>query len=343
MRFGLHYTLQSPECNWVESYEECLKQIVVAEKHGFSSVLIAEHHFKPDGVVPSPFVVCGAIAAQTKSIRIGPGVSLLPLHHPIDIAEQTCVLDVLSKGRAILGVGLGNTPEEFTGFGIPMPERAKRMEEGLSSVKRLLSEPKVSFSGLFYSFENIAITPRPVQKPRPPIWVGAEKSERSIRRAAKYGDAWIVSPLIPPRLLSKYVGVYDAAIREHGHNNQPPVRPMRRDVYIAKDSGRAWAEAEKGLINQYYNGYLKWGAMVDDEGRLLRYDEINKEDFMEVVRRRVTIGGPEDLIKDCENLRSQFGITDLILRIQFPGLEYEKGLVAIGLIGEQVLPHLRNS
>ncbi len=343
MRFGLHYTLQSPEGNWVESYEECLKQIVEAEKHGFSSVLIAEHHFKPDGVVPTPFVVCGAIAAQTKSIRIGPGVSLLPLHHPIDIAEQTCVLDVLSKGRAILGVGLGNTPEEFTGFGIPMRERPKRMEEGLISVRRLLSEPQVSFSGSHYSFENIAITPRPVQKPRPPIWVGAEKSEASIRRAARYGDAWIISPLIPSRLLSKFVALYNAAIREQGHLDEPVVRPMRRDAYIAKDADQAWAEAEKGLINQYYNGYLKWGAMVDDDGRSLSYDEIKKGEFMELVRGRVTIGGPEDLIKDCENLQSRYGITDLILRIQFPGLEYKKALAAIRLIGEQVMTHLRSS
>ncbi len=340
MRFGLHYMLSSPTGRWVESYTECLNQIVVAESCGFESVLVAEHHFKTEGVVPTPFLVCAAIAAQTKRMRIGPGVVLLPLHHVVDIAEQTCVLDVLSNGRAVLGVGMGNTPEEFMGFGVPMAQRARRMEESLSCLRELLGGTKVTFKGSFYSFQNITLTPRPVQKPHPPIWVGAEKSEAAISRAARYGDAWVIPPHIPQSLLSKYISLYNETLRTEGRETQSISRPMRKDVYITKNGDQAWTEAEKGVINQYYNGYLKWGGIVDDDGRPLRFDDISKDDFMEIVRKRIIVGEPETLIQEAERLRSEYGITDLILRIQFPGLEYNKTLDAIRLIGEEVIPHL---
>ncbi len=339
MRFGLHYNFESTTSRWAESYAECMRQIITAESYGFDSVLSAEHHFKPSGILPSPFLICGAIAARTKKIRVGPGVLLLPLHHPVDVAEQACVLDVLSNGRAILGVGLGNTPEEFKGFGLDMSRRAKRMEEGLVCLRQLFRYQSVNFSGEFYSLGNITITPRPVNACGPPIWIGAEKSVAAVQRAARHGDAWLISPLIPKGLLSKYVNVYNETLTSLGRNLNSVARPMRKDVYVSKNPDLAWAEAEQGIVNQYYNGYLKWGAILDDEGQLLKYEQVDREDFIELIQKRIIVGGPDDLIGEAEKLGSQYGITDLILRIQFPGLEYKKAQAAIELIGRQVIPH----
>src|SRR5688500_1661346 len=145
VRLGLHYSPSSTTgMDWADLHEASIEQAVVAESYGFDSVVVAEHHFTKDGWVPSPIVVCGGLATRTKRIRIGTDIIVLPLHHPVTVAENMVTLDTLSRGRAICGVGLGWREQEFNTFGVPFKQRVGRLEEGTQLVRRLLAEENVT-------------------------------------------------------------------------------------------------------------------------------------------------------------------------------------------------------
>jgi alkanesulfonate monooxygenase SsuD/methylene tetrahydromethanopterin reductase-like flavin-dependent oxidoreductase (luciferase family) len=151
MRFGIgYYSLQSPPHNPVphqQLYAEILEQIAVAEKLGFESAWLTEHHFLSYGYCPSLLVAASAIAARTREIRIGTGVLILPLHDPIRVAEDAAVVDLISEGCLILGLGLGYRQEEFDALGVSLRDRKGLMDEGIEVIQRSLERRTVQFSG----------------------------------------------------------------------------------------------------------------------------------------------------------------------------------------------------
>ena len=175
MEFGVYLSLENPK-EWAVSLPEVtrewLYQIELAEDLGYDSVWVTEGHFDPDWF-PSTFVLCGAIAARTTTIQLGQSVTILPLFHPVQVAEDAAVVDVLSDGRFSLGVGVGFANEEFATFQIPRLERGPRMEEGLEILKGCLTHPTFGYTGKYYQFEPINFWLRPVQRPHPPIWAAA--------------------------------------------------------------------------------------------------------------------------------------------------------------------------
>src|SRR5919108_412929 len=189
MKFGIgYYSLQSPPHNPTphqKLYAEMLEEISAAEELGFESAWLTEHHFLDDGYCPSLLLTAAAIGARTKKVRIGTGVLLLPLHDPIKVAEDSAVADLISGGRLILGLGLGYRKEEFEGFHVSLKQRKGRMEEGLEILQKSWADEPFSFQGRYYRYNNINVTPKPVQKPIP-IWIGAF-TEPAIRRAARIG------------------------------------------------------------------------------------------------------------------------------------------------------------
>ncbi len=169
MKFGIgYYSLQSPPHNprdHKDLYSEMLEEIVAAEDRGFESAWLTEHHLLGDGYCPSLLVTAAAIAARTKKVRIGTGIYLMPLHDPIRTTEDAAVVDLISNGRLILGLGLGYRQEEFDVFGRSLKERKGRMEESIEILNKCWSEDEFSFSGKYYNYENINVTPKPVQNP----------------------------------------------------------------------------------------------------------------------------------------------------------------------------------
>ena len=167
-----------------------IEQIVYAEQLGFDTVWLPEHHFSPgDGYNPAPLTFAAAIAARTKKIKIGTWLLLLPLHHALEVAEQAAIIDIISDGRLILGLGLGYRKEEYEAFGVSRKHRASRMEEGLEVIRKALGTEQFSFSGRHYDLKDASVYPKPVQQPGPPIWV-AGNSKAAMKRAARYADAW---------------------------------------------------------------------------------------------------------------------------------------------------------
>jgi alkanesulfonate monooxygenase SsuD/methylene tetrahydromethanopterin reductase-like flavin-dependent oxidoreductase (luciferase family) len=139
---------------------------------GFDSIWLGEHHNNPV-LYPAPLIGLAAVASRTRRIRLGTGVLLLPLYHPMMVAEEGAMVDVISGGRLILGVGAGYAPEEFAAFGQSLKERGSRMEESASLLHRLWTETNVTHHGKNYRVDDATVAPRPVQQPRPPIWFGA--------------------------------------------------------------------------------------------------------------------------------------------------------------------------
>ena len=336
MKFALHYSYQSRTGHWVDAYHNSLEQIALAEKYGFDMVTTSEHHMVEDnGYFPSNMVTCAGIATRTEKMRIGTCVLLLPFYHPLAVAEDATVLDIMSRGRFVLGVGLGYRREEFAAFNVPFEQRAARFEEALGLVRRLMTERSVTHPGPYFPMEDVTLMPRPVQNPCPPIWVAA-KLPAAIRRAARMGNAWFADPVTPLKVLKERKQVYLDALAETGKDASQVEFPLRREAYVAEESKQAWEEAREPMLYNYQE-YLDWGHLVDDEGRPVK----RGAEAMENLRRRFIVGSPSDCIRQIRRYQEELGTTSIHFRIQFPGLDHGKILNSIRLLGEEVLPHFQ--
>jgi len=257
IRFGLWYDFRNP-AQWRRPYQqlygEILDQIVWAENNGFDDVWLSEHHFIDDGYLPSMLPAAAAIAARTKRIRIPLGVLLMPFHHPVRLAEDIAVVDVISGGRFELGVGVGYKVEEFEGFNVPFKERGGRTNESLEIIGRLLAGETLTFKGKFFEVNKVRLTPEPVQKPRPPIWVGGF-TPPALRRAAKYADGFTA-----PDASRKVYDGYVEQVRKAGK----PADSVRfagghRWLICSNDPEKTFNEAADHIIYQS-NLYTEWAA-----------------------------------------------------------------------------------
>lgn len=339
MKVGLHYSFQSPTHRWAELYRESLEQIMLADGLGFSTVTVAEHHFFSDGWMPSPLVICAGIASATKRIRLGTNIIILPLYHPVKVAEDAAVVDVLSGGRFILGIGLGVDPREFNAFATSKKERVPRFEESAHLIRRLLTQENVSHNGKYWHVENITVTPKPVQVPNPPIWVAATQ-ESAIRRAALLGDAWSAAQIDTIEVLKSKYETYKDAVRKTGRDFQSLERPLRREAYISDNAGTAWEEVRDSIKIEYGEIYFKLGDLRDDHGNYLKPGQVEyDEDVEESLRKRFLIGTPDDMIENIEKIRRELDVTELLLRVQFPNMRHDKVCKCINLIGKKVIPY----
>jgi alkanesulfonate monooxygenase SsuD/methylene tetrahydromethanopterin reductase-like flavin-dependent oxidoreductase (luciferase family) len=243
-------------------------------------------------------------------MQIGPFL-LLPLYHPVLLAEQMATLDVIANGRLTLMVALGWQPEAYAAFGLPWKERVPRFEEGIEILRLLFANDAADYRGRFHHFEGVSFQPKPVHR-RIPLWIGAS-ADPAIRRAARLGDAWIIGPLGTVQEVEAKLGVYKAALREYGREGVIKEFPMRRDVFIAEDRDTALRIADP-VLKGGYRGV---------QGNPLEV---------------LMVGGPQDCVAQLEQLRA-LGISHVLMRFLVQTQEHI--LRAIQIIGEQVIPRLR--
>jgi probable F420-dependent oxidoreductase len=330
--FGVHYSCQSPDGDWGSVYQKTVEQARVAESLGYSSFSVAEHHFFEDGWVPAPTVVLGAIAGVTEAASVGTNVTVLPLHDPVKVAERAAVLDLLTDGNFRLGVSIGWEQQEFKGFGIDRRTRVARLEEGVTLVRRLLTERSVTHDGEFYSVEDMTVTPRPIQESIP-IWIGG-MAEPAIRRAAGLGDVWSISPFESPAELAERVETYRDALSEHGRAYEDVHVPLRREAYVAEDDDTAWEEAGKALFREHAEVYDEIEDTASIEG-----SDGGIEALREYASDRFLVGSPETVVGQLEDFYDAAEIDEVLIRTHFPGLEMEKAEQSLRLIAEEVMPH----
>jgi len=171
-------------------YDEALEQVEFAEELGFDSVWVAEHHSSRYGIFPSLTPILSYMAARTKKIRIGTGVSVLPFHNPIRLAEEAAMLDLLSHGRLEFGVGRGSADYEYGNFKVEFDSRDERTREVLDIILGLWTTPEFSYNGKYHQIEKLTIAPTTLQQPHPPVIVASD-GDQAIARVADFGDGWM--------------------------------------------------------------------------------------------------------------------------------------------------------
>jgi len=209
-----------------EFYDRLIARAVLAEELGYEGFWVTEHHFHWfGGAHANPLVALSAIAGRTTRLRLGTAVTLLPYRHPLLVAEEFACLDNLSHGRVDLGVGRGFIKAEYDGLGVSMSESRPRFDESLEVIRRAWTEREVTHKGQFWQFEETELVPKPVQKPHPPIWVGATVTPESFVNIGVLGLPIMIVPYVAPGLdaLKDKVKLYVDAFRAAGHRHEPEV------------------------------------------------------------------------------------------------------------------------
>src|SRR5215475_8079601 len=335
MRFGLMLRAQFPEGDDMTArFQELLEQARLADALGFDSITKGMHYSSPpwQSLQQLPFLC--RIMAEAPHARINFGLVLLSLHKPLDVAEQIATADVLSGGKVIFGIALGYREVEFLAFGTTQKERVKRFEENLEAVRRLWTEDTVNMVGSHFTLLGASASPRPVQKPHPPIWIGAN-ADPAIRRAARLGDCWYVNPHNRIDTIVRQVDVYRRALDECG-KPFPAEFPARREVFVA----RSRAEAIRlcgPFLGAKYQAYHQWGqgqAMPADDNDL-------GADFDELIRDRFLLGSPDEVAGQMLALHRATGINHLIMSVQWPGMPQNLVLDQLHILAEEVFPRVR--
>lgn len=337
MNFGLLMSFRNSSRNelaYSELYRKHIDLAVEAEDLGFDTIWLTEHHFVEDGYSPSMLPLAAAIASRTKKIRIGTFVLLMPLHHPLHVAEQAATVDAISNGRFDLGVGQGYVPSEFASFNIPRAERSLRLREGIEIVRRLFTEDNVTYEGQHYTVRNATLYPKPTQRPHPPIWIGA-RTRLATERAARNGYHLAGTG-------SRQAELYRAALQAAGRNPRDFNIAQLRFGYVAAKRDKAWDECEFGL-HYLMTRYGQWIAEANDVKGDENYRAIPP---LGEFRRRAALGDfdlmvgtPDDAIAHLEGIEPF--TTHLALGLALPGIEPKKIRASMKLFADKVMPHFR--
>ncbi len=285
-------------------------------------------------------MVASAVAARTTRIRTGSMAVLLPLHHPVRVAEEVATVDLFSRGRMILGVAGGYADRDFNSFGVKLSWRPSLCEEGIEIIKRAWTMESFSFHGKRYQLNDVKVTPKPVQKPRPPIWVGASK-DAAVRRAAKFGDAYAVVAPCNLRSTQDMSTIYRPIAESLG---KKPHVVVTREAWVSQSSQEAEREYGPHVLTSH-RFYFRIGAYEQ------KYDpwisEINSEEEFTLKKAkpdRFIMGSPDDCISEIEKWSRTTGAEYFLLRFHHPtGPPHKKVLDAIKLFGEKVIPFFRDS
>jgi alkanesulfonate monooxygenase SsuD/methylene tetrahydromethanopterin reductase-like flavin-dependent oxidoreductase (luciferase family) len=348
MDWGLFYLMQRDEA-WSEQavYDSALEQALHAESFGYHSVWIAEHHFNDYGLCPAPTVLAAFIAARTATLRLGMGVSLLPLHHPVDLAEHLAVLDVVSGGRLDVGIGRGGTLQDYETFQSDRNDSRQRVEEGIALMQRCWSGQPFDFQGRFHSAARLHARPRPTQRPHPPLYVAAN-SEDSVQSAARLGLPTLSSFFVPVEDLRRRRRVYREAARAAGRSTEEIERLERESwgmqvVHVAPDRAEALRVVEGPFMG--YQRRLAGLRSASTGGSVPgSFDRsfVRLRPFHEYLDNGMAVvGAPDDVMAGLQEYLGATGYRRVMLLMAVPGLATGPALRSMRLFAQEVAPGLK--
>lgn len=226
-------------------YERALQRIEIMDSSGYDCVWLAEHHFHTFSVCPSVHMMALHAASRTRRMRIGTAVSLAAFYHPLRLAEEVALLDILSGGRVNWGAGRGFDATEFRAFGVTVDESAARFQETVDVVLQAWREDRLTFHGRYFDFDDIEVLPKPMQKPHPPTWLAAS-SPLAIERAAARGFSILMDPHSSHREIARKRELYRSKLQSHGHSIAGRELPIARFIAIASTPREAEDVARRG-------------------------------------------------------------------------------------------------
>jgi alkanesulfonate monooxygenase SsuD/methylene tetrahydromethanopterin reductase-like flavin-dependent oxidoreductase (luciferase family) len=349
MKFGLFYLFSdfgnSPQDRL---FHEILEEIEYGEELGYDSVWLPEHHFAVYGMLGNPMTLAAAISQRTKKMKIGTAIMVLPFHHPLRLAEDAALVDCLSEGRLLLGLGRGYQPPEFHGFGVPQHASRGMFMEGFEILRRALSGEKFTYDGHFWKIEEpTEIYPKPIQKPYPPMYLAAV-SPPSYEIAARLNLSLLRSPQFSnlDSVAEAYNG-YAKRMRELGNDPDTLDQPFSVRAYVAPSDEEA--KEATGHVVWFY--HLLATLLPGAPGRPAPpsgYENYPRDPSVlsqitadDVWERGTCFGSPKRVVDQMKRYMHQAGATSFMLQMRIGGLEHEKVLRSMELFAKEVMPALR--
>lgn len=324
MRFGMNLDGGSrPGQSREHALAERLEKARNAKSHGFHSLWVGPGYLNNSWHAA---VLLSRVAAEAPGMELGM-VGLLPLHHPVELAEQIATLDIICGGRFILGAALGWREFQFRAFGVTQEERLSRFREVLEIMKKLWTQERITHRGRYFQMEDVPGAGAPHQQPYPRILIAANL-DPGVVRAAKMADGWLVSSRATVPSIRRQVQLYRDALREIG---QKGYIAAWREMYVAENRAQAIQ-----TIRPYVEWLYQDRAAMGHNRLLPEADRIDVA-FEKVLEGRFIIGSPEECASEVEKYRAM-GVDEIIMRCQWPGMAGEDGLKALQLFGREVLP-----
>ena len=360
----MHYGLVM-ECDYrygstmEEAFTEAFEQVDQAEAGGLDGVWLAERHFAAPrnpldaqgAGIPSfvsvPLIVASAIAARTERLRVGVAVNVLPLLHPIRMAEEAATVDQVSKGRLEFGVGRSGFPRAYEGYGVPYGESRERFQECLDVILKAWTNESFSHQGKYFSFDNLCVLPKPYQKPYPPVRIAATTKETFPLTGRDGHNIFVGLRGMNQDDLVTSLAEYRQCWKEAGHPGNGDVI-LRIPIYVAETEERAYEEPQESTYRSYrrlaesFASSASAAGTTASEERTERFQRLSTIGYEELLRGRLAYGTPETVAQRLEDLQELLGLSGIIAEINVGGLiPQDKVRNSLRLFCEEVVPRLR--
>ena len=336
-----------------EVYEDIVKGAVLAEGLGFDSVWVVEHAFSEHSIVSSPQSMLATIAAKTTRIKVGAACFIVPWHHPLRLAQDLAMLDILSNGRLIIGAARGYQKREFDAYGLDMAESRDRFVEGLDIAIKAWTNERISYEGKFHSFPEVMVIPKPMQKPHPPIWMAITHSPESVDIAVSHRWNLLTagSTFFPasPEADEDLINLYRSKMLESGVAAEDINIASLRNMYVAEDEDDAL---------EVMKPRLEWAgdmavflrrpvSRLAAAGKLSGYEHYARDPYIEpdLLEKQLpqamdAIGTPEQVTETIKELESRH-VTHFLAALDAGGLSYEETERSLRLFAEEVMPNFK--
>jgi len=350
MRFGQLHLFERPAGRTSkEIIDEQMDLMVRAEEFGFDSVWPAEHHFREYGHCATPALTLAALAARTKTIRLGTGVVVLPLNHPVRVAEDYAFLDVLSNGRIDLGIGRGYQPHEYQGYGVDQTRSKDIFRESVEIIEKAWTEELFSYHGKFYQFDDLSVFPRPLQQPHPPIWM-ASLSNETFELCGRHGFNLLCAPVFGFNVQTGATQIeqYREGLKAHGRDPAQHGIAALTMTYVAETTQQALDEFQDGVM-WYMRTFQKYVAPPKGQPPVPGYefyaqirDLLDLAEWDRIVAAgAVVCGSPDEVVERIGAMSDLCGFTDYLAWTRIGGLAHDKVMRSTELMASKVMPQLR--
>ncbi|MCE5359418.1 MAG: LLM class flavin-dependent oxidoreductase [Acidithiobacillus sp.] len=350
----LHWPYRGERCEgWrqVDVYQAHLEEWIYAEQLGFDAVWLTEHHFTDYNLMPSPNVMLAALSQRTSRVKIGCMINAVNFHNPWRLAEEAAMLDVLSRGRLLVGVGRSADVQEYEKFRQPLEEGRPRFREGLELMLKAWTQDNVVFEGEYFQIGPATIRPRPLQKPHPPVYLTVLSPE-SHAYAAEMGFP-IASIFLPIEQTAQSYRLYVEECHKRGRSVRPEDYLLCRHVYVADTREAAISEAQEPLLEFFR--LFQDAAVPPTEEQLYGFPEnfkfyteffkpffgrpMSMEELMEY--GLVIVGDPDGVVAEIHRQKAAIGMEHLMCCMSYGNLPHEKVMHSMQLFGEHVMPQFR--
>lgn len=353
MRFGTYYFLQAaPGFTHEQVIHNELEQMAWSEELGFDAIWLTEHHFIEYGLAVDPSTLAAAAAARTSRVRIGLAAAILPFHHPIRLAEQLAMTDIISRGRLDVGVGRGNRPVEFAGYRIPQTESRERFDETVDVLTRLWTEDRVTYAGRFYQLDGVRVIPKPIQRPHPPMYQVCV-SKDGIESTALRGWPMLNSVLtgsVDQVIASR--DIYVATLEKAGRS-EADIQALlskwgvSRHIYVAETDEQAFEEARPYEM-WYQDSFRRFVVpeRIEDAHPTLQpgframAEKLGAVTWEGLRAETVAFGSPDTVARHIARMQ-ELGIGQVLCWMNFGGLPQAKIRTSMELFAREVMPRFR--